>query len=383
MKIGIMTYWSGNNNYGSILQCWALQRFLKKHGHAPYLIRYHYRVGRNLSLFLRKILNPRKAWDILKRRCTAFLFADKSFEHRQREVFLDFLHHDIDLSEQEYGSVFELKAQPPVAEAYIAGSDQIWNFYNNKLSVVKDHIHAFFLCFGNENIRRISYAASFGGDTFKAEYANEIEPLLARFNAVSVREKIGVDICRSYGREDAVHVLDPTLLLSAEDYRAFYQSKQIKMPERKFVFVYLLENKSSASLDEIAAWAKQQDLEVIYIPGQGSHKNTSVSKSALTVQEWLCWLDNAECVITNSFHCCVFSLIFRKQFAFVRQIGKFVSQNKRIDNLLSMFEVGNRDYCSIGDPRNIAIDYDNVAKLHAQYLEDSQKFLNRSLKDCK
>ena len=380
MKIGIMTYWNVGNNYGTVLQCWALQRFLKKNGHTPFLIRYQYNAGKNLLRSLCKMMNPRKAWNVLRNKIFSVFFEDKKFAAEQKEVFQDFLANELEVSKLQYGSYAELKNNPPAADAYIAGSDQIWNFYQNKLHVVRDHINAFFLNFGNDKTRRISYAASFGGDSFKQEYSSEITSLLAQFTAVSVREKRGTDICSQYGRTDAAHVLDPTLLLTADDYREFYRSKSVGLPAKKYAFVYLLENESTVSLDEIAAWAKKNDLEIVYIPGQGCRKNTPVAKSALSVHEWLALLDNAQCVITNSFHCCVFSIIFQKSFAFNRQTGKFASQNVRIDNLLSMFGIPERDFDKIGDPASVSIDYNKAGDLLQDYLTQSQNFLNSSLK---
>ena len=334
MKIGILTYWWSNDNYGQLLQCYALQAFLKKNGHNPYFIKYrvqkkkfiHYlQKALNLHFFFYWLINRSKVQKEQKSHC-------RHFEEFRKKY--------IKMSELQYSSIDELRKFPPEADAYVVGSDQVWNTYQNKLKTIKPRIHAYFLDFGNEKVKRLSYSASWGINELGDDFIKEISPLLKKFDYVSVREPSGVKLCQKCGRNDAEWVCDPTLLLSANSYRQIYKSEEINVPSGKFILLYLLKNQCEINIESVYKFGKERGLKVLYVTGNG--RIDDYEKVYPSIPEWLYLVDNAEYVITNSFHCSVFSILFNKRFCVSKLTGNCIQMNDRFNSLFSMVGTGSR-----------------------------------------
>lgn len=340
MKIGIMTFWWSQDNYGQILQCYALQKYLRDAGYDPFLIRYDPRNDSSMDLCgkLLKAMNPVRLARYLSYTRRKYLAAKEYACHnRQFSIFRNIY---LKQSEEVYHSYDELKANPPEAELYIAGSDQIWNFGEMKLQQAKNLLHAYFLDFGNPEIKRISYAASWGKKCISDDFAEEIKPLLEKFDYVSVREKTGVDICRQCGCEIARWVRDPTLLLDVEAYRSLYRENDVVAPQKPYLLFYYLDNGGKFNKDLVFRFAKVRGLDVVYVSGNMNFDR--YEKTYATIPEWLCLVDNAEYVVTNSFHACVFSILFGKQFAAIELTGKQSGMNLRLQSLFEMTGCGER-----------------------------------------
>ena len=164
--------------------------------------------------------------------------------------FDDFRSKYIVQSKMLYSSYQELKQNPPEADVYIVGSDQVWNFsfYGSDFKHKKPGIHVYMLDFGSPNTKRISYAASWSVTSLEKRLVEEIQPLLAKFDVVSVREKQGLELCRQCGRNDAQWVCDPTLLLDAQVYRNLYQQEvPLDLIKGKYLFLYMLNNNCNAA----------------------------------------------------------------------------------------------------------------------------------------
>lgn len=342
MKIGIITFWWSNDNYGQLLQCYALQQYLREQGHEPFLIRYDSRSDFLPLPVWRKVI---KAFNPIKlSRFIRYKFIKKfqkiqfnSEEQNKQRQFDSFRKKYIRQSEQIYLSYSELKENPPKADCYIVGSDQVWNFYEYPLNKCKNPLHAYFLDFGASSTKRISYSASWGKKKISKKFIKEIAPLLKKFDYVSVREESGLDICRKCGVPDAEFRCDPTLLLSADHYRKIYQSEEQHNNPQEYVFVYRLVNPCDFNLDSVREWAKEKKLEIIYVTANGLQDE--YEKLFPTIPQWLSLIDHAEYVITNSFHCCVFSLIFKKRFGVYPLTPPFHKMNSRIETLSSFFSV--------------------------------------------
>ena len=132
--------------------------------------------------------------------------------------FEEFRKSHIYQTQRIYGSLKELRKDPPTADLYIAGSDQVWH----PVLLRRKDDRAYWLDFGSDRIRRIAYAASFGSDQCPLRLQAELTARLSRFDILSVREESGVAICQAVGKE-AVHVLDPTLLLAKEEYLSLHE----------------------------------------------------------------------------------------------------------------------------------------------------------------
>lgn len=341
MKIGIMTFWWSEDNYGQLLQCYALQKYLRDKGHDAFLIRYYpYGDVIKTPLFIKII----KAITLIKL-CT---YISKKFKKNrlQKEIkrnpryFESFRKKYIKQSDKIYYSINELKENAPTADMYIVGSDQVWNFGYTKVRNIRNVIHAYFLDFGPDEIKRIAYAASWSMSSITNELIVEIAPLLQKFDFVSVREKKGIELCRQCGYENTQCVVDPTILLEPGVYRKLYKENNIRKQSKKYVLLYILNNTHKFDIRKAYDYAAKKNLDVVYVTGNGVVDKKE--KHFATIPEWLYLVDNAEYVITNSFHCTVFSIIFHKQFAVIPLSGKITGMNERMLTLFQQFSIRER-----------------------------------------
>lgn len=345
MKIGIMTFWRSNDNYGQLLQCYALQQYLREQGHDPFLIRYDSRPDFLPCPVWRKVIkafNPIKLSRAIRYKLIRKIHKIQfiSEEQNNQRQFDSFRKKYIHQSEKIYLSYLELKENPPKADCYIVGSDQVWNFYESLLNRCKNQLHAYFLDFGLSSTKRISYSASWGKKKISKKFIKEIAPLLKRFDYVSVREESGLDICKKCGILNAEFRCDPTFLLSTSHYRELYQTEEGIINTSKYVFIYRLSNPCDFDMKAIKRWAKERNLEIVYVTANGLHDE--YEKLYPTIPQWLSLIDHAEYVITNSFHCCAFSLIFGKRFGVVPLFQPFKEMNTRIETLFNFFHIESR-----------------------------------------
>ena len=337
MKIGIMTFWWSNDNYGQLLQCYALQKYLRDAGHDAYLIRYNpSKDGTAVTPLHRKLvkaLNPLCVYRHIKYKIRTRKIAEERRVYDRG--FSNFRERYIVQSEKIYGSYQELKENPPEADCYIVGSDQVWNFsfYGSDLKYKLPVIHAYFLDFGSPDVKRMSYAASWSVHSLSRKLIDEIKPLLQKFSYVSVREENGIELCRQCGYESAELVCDPTFLLEAKMYRTLYQSENVQKQEQKYLFLYMLNNQCGFDIQKVYDFAADRQLKVVYVTGNGVLDKRE--KCFATIPEWLSLVDNAEYVVTNSFHCCVFSSLFGKKFGVVKLKGKYAGMNTRMESLFN------------------------------------------------
>lgn len=361
-----MTFWWSNDNYGQLLQCYALQKYLRDAGHEAYLIRYDSRrdTAGPLHRRLAKALNPVRLARYVRRRAGEGRLAEENALRR----FDEFRERYLAQSEKLYRSYQELKDSPPEADVYVVGSDQVWNFsfYGSDLKYKLPAVHAWFLDFGPPETRRVSYAASWSVDSLDRRLVAEIEPLLARFSYVSVREERGIELCRQCGRDDARWVCDPTLLVDPEKWRSLYRVERVSPPVGgRYLFLYMLNNQCGFDIQKVYDFAAERGLEVVYVTGNGVLDRRD--KCFATIPEWLYLIDNAEYVVTNSFHCCVFSALFGRRFGVVRLSGKMAGMNTRLESLFKQLEL---------EPRWIGEDLSVLDReCKACPVDASQKFL--------
>ena len=216
MKIGVITHWGDFENYGQILQGYMFQQFLKSRGHHPFIIRYY--PGSLFSdvitwrrIFIR-MLSPKdflySLWCVLRRtRAKATARKNKISSLRG---FEEFRNREMNFTKNTYRSYAELIRSDEIdADLYSVGSDVVW-----RTVPFNDDGRVMFLDFGRKSAKRIAYSASFGAENVSDAYKRFSAPLLAKLDAVSVRELSGITICASMSRCDAVCVMDPECLLS-------------------------------------------------------------------------------------------------------------------------------------------------------------------------
>ena len=312
MRIGVYTH-PLHLNYGGILQAYALQRVLQDMGHDAVYIEwmpYNYRLASlkiYLWRFLLKIFRNRAVIVFLEIKRNRFYNKISKFA-KNNIVILPIG----DLQEQDIDTL-------------IVGSDQIWR------PLYISNIEDAYLGFAKDwDVRRIAYAASFGVADW-SEYSEEqtvvCRNLAQKFDAISVREDSGVDLCHNYLGVDAKHVLDPTMLVDIKHYICHINSCKKLYPER-MCLAYILDE-ADDKLTVLNSVAKCQDYNVL------QWKNIDIpSLKNPTVEEWLKGFHDAEFVFTDSFHGCVFSIIFNKPFIAFGNEGRGMA---RFNSLLKMF----------------------------------------------
>ena len=217
-------------NVGASLQAYALVRYLQDLGHDVQIIDYepsylrHYKLwGVDNPAYDRPVL--REIYGALK--LPRRIRARHSLKKRQFDAFT---RKYLPLTKKMYASNEELRCDPPQAELYIAGSDQIWNpYFKNGLDP------AFYLEFAPKGAVRASYAASFAVERVKAEEKEKIIPMLNQFDFISVRESTGLDILQSMGMEHAWQVLDPVFLPDPSIWQKLSEKRLVSEP---YVLIY-------------------------------------------------------------------------------------------------------------------------------------------------
>lgn len=344
MRIGILTQ-PLYTNYGGLVQCYALQTILQHMGHQTVILQREF--VRKYSLmgaiwyYAKHIIKWMRGW-----KSSWHYYVDpKRREYiacNTKNFITDYIHP---LSQKCYSSEDLAKqVQMYHLDAIIVGSDQVWRpNYSPCLS-------NYFLDFLPQNsaIRRISYAASFGTDdwTFSEEETRRCSQLMKLFSYVSVREQSAVGLCKEKFGVDAVHTLDPTLLLDQTDYRCFIKQKV----ERGQLFCYMLDrNKDKRNVIlKVAEKSGLLPFETMpEYPDYVYYLYDNIDKCIYPpVEDWLSSFAEAEMVVTDSFHGTVFSIIFNKPFWVVGNKRRGLA---RFESLLSTFGLQER----IVDPLEI------------------------------
>lgn len=384
MRIGIITFWQGKDNYGQLLQCWALQQYLKKQGHNPFLIRYDFvgnvsRLGsrRYLKLFL---IYPvfRKIGSLINKIKNEKLQYYNDFKNAERK-FDDFLRENIIVSDHIYNDYFALRNNPPLAECYITGSDQVWA---QKLD--NEDNKAFFLAFGKKNIKRVAYAPSFAMKNYPRKLLPLLKQELASFDHISVRESDGCKICASIGLK-ATKVLDPTLLLEKTDYLQLLGKVD---STQKYVYIYSLNIGSANEIrwNELQLYIRRNKNHVIVTPASGYIPGKElfgpIEYSYATIQDWLSNIYYAELVITTSFHGIAFCILLEKPFIYIPLKGKFSKGNNRVLDLLEDLDLNYRilnDSSTYESITQKSIDWHLVNLKLIKKRQDSYSFLKHAL----
>lgn len=364
MKIGIITYWITRSNYGTVLQNYALQTFLRSFGFETFLIRTDIPLGCSRLDYYKSLLQKNGFFSLacyFKSRLFCKIARKISSENKNddKRNFPDFVNKNLNPT-KVFRSLSELESDCPMAAIYIAGSDQVWNTYGENYNTVSEQIKAYLLSFAPDSAKKISCAASFGKSSLAVEFENLFKQELSEFDFISCCEKSGVEICKGLGFENAVLQQDPTMLLSSDEYKKI-ASKNL-VPKKPYILLYLLGNDTDFSTRRLKQFAKLKNLEVVYVPANEAQKINFHKKTFPTVEEWLGLYENASAVVTNSFHGTVFSLIFNKSFLSVHQTGKFEDQNVRIDSLLEDFGLKNRIFSGDFEKLFAPVDFENVNK---------------------
>lgn len=377
MKIGIITH-SLQTNYGGLLQNYALQQVLKSMGHDVYTLnrnpigiyssKWHIYLIWKIKQAVKKIagieyMPAYKDFCTIRQHCIRFVK-----ENIQTTPMLVSINNSNALI-RNYNF-----------NAYVVGSDQVWrpsysqNIYNDFLD----------FCQNERNVKRIAYAASFGVSdwVFNETQTKECSRLAKLFDAISVREDSGISLCENHLGVNATLVLDPTLLLDKENYIELVE----KYNEEKSsgnLFCYILDNDSKIQ-NIICDIEEKHSLQSFQVKAKNNkgvlNRHYNLNDHIIPAPtKWLRAFMDAKMVLTDSFHGCVFSIIFNKPFW---AIGNKKRGNARFDSLLKLFNLENRriDISEINDTDfAIPIDWDKVNSIKKEWQEKSIKFIKDNL----
>lgn len=316
MKVALLTIWR-EKNYGAELQAYATIKVLQQLGYDV----------RMIDIRLSDCSKPN--W----KGCVTRFISQFGPSHKK---FCSFWKEHIPTTNR-YKNIKEIQANPPEADIYIVGSDQVWN-----PELTKEFATLYFLNFGNDSVKRISYASSFGTNEWKfPDLKEDVKKLLFRFNHITCREDTGVQILKEEFGLDAAQVIDPTLLL--ENYRNLIG----ETIERDTLVYYPLSTDSE--LEEFSIkLAKDLDLEPI------NNKFTTkllgvIEWDRVSIGEWIKNIVEAKFVITRSFHGMVFSILHKRQFAVLS--GKN-GRSTRLMSLLKTLGIEDRLFNNVEELNN-------------------------------
>lgn len=379
-KIGIVTYWESNDNYGQQLQCWALQHYLRSRGYDAFLIRQY--VWPSAP---KKGIKSVKQWikdklaellyytNLASNSKVAKRFAFCLDKEACRRQFPRFRMHNLKMS-KIFATPESLVANPPKADVYITGSDQVWNY-----TMPEGPLKNFFLQFGDKKTVRVSYAPSIGHADFSDEIKDTIKKYLSCFSSISVREASAINVLKNLGYE-ATHVLDPTMLLSAKEYLKLAR----KESERRSVFIYSMnyETRNDIPFEEIQDYAQQESLPIVVTPGSGyvpaKELFDGVEYCYATIPQWLQLIANAQLVITASFHGVVLSILMHTPFMYTPLKSEHAGSNNRVLDLLNDLELNQTIYTDCFNPQ-IKIDWESVDRKLEQKRVASVEYLINSI----
>ena len=363
MKIDIVTLHRAQN-YGSVLQAFALQKQIEKLGHQAYILDYYPERYTNKGL-LKRLKNKSRRFKNPLVLLIAKLLIYPSYL-RKGIQFNKFMHY-LNLEKPSFATNEEGMGRFTDADAYCAGSDQIWNSHWNE-GVEK----ALFLDFVPKGKLCLSYAASIGLSNIPANEIDETKLLLDKFEFLSLREDKGVELVRELGRTDAVQCLDPTLLMSKEEWSQYADDSY---KGKEYVLTYNLHH--DPEIDKCAkAIASKYHLQIRNI---SYNWHDIIRHGHLdwcpTVEGFLGLIKNAKYVVADSFHATAFSIIFEKPFVVITP----EVASSRLSSLLKMLGQDEHNINKFTSLKVIEqpIDYIRVKSIMATKQRESISYLNK------
>ena len=350
-KVGILTLHYSNNNYGAVLQAFSIFKLLENLGFESYIINYRPKISTlKGKLFIR--LQKLFGFEFDKFRKT---YIKSNMNINGGSENLNFLNKYFD--------------------AFVVGSDQVWRY-----RIDTKTLYTYFLNFVDNDKIKIAYGASFGLDYWEGDeiVTSEVQHLMKHFHGISVREVSGVNICKNIFNSESELVMDPTLTINKK-YFFEIAEKSCSNPLKENYLAYMLLDESDDVKLVFKELAQKRKLKFVNIKGIPvfSKKGFYIFNS---LGKWLNLIKYAEIIVTDSFHCTVFSIIFHKKFVCLANKSRGVT---RLQNLLNLIGEKSRFYMN---PNEIdeslifkEIDYRKIDSLLASEVGKSIDFLKKNL----
>lgn len=367
-KVALLTFHNAAN-YGAVLQTYALQRYLETIGVYGEYINYE-NISRkqmyDMGYLFRESLSNREFI-----RAAKYLLGSMFMRKRQQE-FKNFVKNYINVTSEIYTCSDQAKQLNGKYDYFIVGSDMVWNPINN------GEDFAYLLDFVEDNEKKISYSPSFGIAEIPQNLLPKYKECITSIKALATRERAGVQFIKNLTGRDAIQNLDPVFLLSAEEWKKL----EMNQFSEKYVFTY---TNSPGQFERFLKTTnfkmegyKEYILSSSTKPGDFLNPNKKV-KFSISPNDFLSIIDDANLIVTASFHCIAFAIIFHKPFVAVL-LGDS-GQDERLVNLLKVTGLTNRiltDNLSLEEVYK-PIDYEEVDKKLGVFIEDSKRFLNNSI----
>lgn len=376
MRAGIVTI-HDSPNYGGSLQAYALYEYIKNKGtdceiidvrrpvHADYVYERQYSSYRsNPFSFGKSIKNLIKK--LLGRKVINSQYTSDISEQRFRQFNSSICYS------KPYGRLSDLKKNPPVYDLYISGSDQLWN------PTQPYCLEPYFLTFAPKGKTKISYATSIGITELQAKEKNDFRKWLSSYNAISVREKQAQKLLKSFIDQEVSVVLDPTFLLDIDSWKQIANYPDV---ESGYILIFLLENNQEI-IDYGVKLSKESKKHLIFIKAPHLLTTTNyIVDNDCGPKEFLGYIGNADLVITDSFHCTVFSILMEAR-NFATYISPTSRKGSRITDLLDLFDLSDHllatDYSlSYADLSRLKINRKELRKRIIAEQVKSRDFLDK------
>ena len=375
MRIAILTL-PLHTNYGGILQAYALQTVLERMGHTVEVLQKKPGFAHPLPL-MPIVYGKRIIKKILKDWSTPILAEQKN--KYENEIIQQNTRKFID----KYIHIRELDKLTDVTEsdydAIVVGSDQVWRPSYFKKMWNSQMENAFLGFTFNWDIKRVAYAVSFGVDywEFGKTETKICKTSANKFNAISVREDSGIILCNKYLNLEAVKLLDPTMLLEREDYNKLLSHK--RMAEEGCMMCYILDKDNQK--DQIINKAIEiYGLKPVYTNKVSSNRKLSLEdRTQPPVEDWLRAFRDTELIVTDSFHACVFSILFGKPFIAIGNEGRGLSRFKSLLGTIGLQERLYSEKFQYTSLQELNKQMDIVKEKICPFRKESLDFLNFNL----
>lgn len=347
-------------NFGSALQAYALQEAIKKLGFKCLILNFYYE--EDMKNYDIRWSSKRLSIIILDLLTFYLCYQRKRAYKKFHSLFLNF-----SVQTKEWERLGEISKD---CDYLICGSDQIWNPAINNSP-------AYFLPFAKTHQKKISYAPSIALPTIPQNKVEWFRKNIQDFSYISIREKNCVNQLQEISGREIECVLDPTMLLEIEDYEQLLGSYKIVLPEN-YVFLYCIHLQDLERLSILAKkLAEKENLKIVYFNKFSLNYKERFAKNIFKYdpRAFLYSIKNAKYVISNSFHACVFSILYKKQFFMVQVDGS----QSRLTTLFDTLGIDGRCLSSDNIENAIPIDYNEVLKKLSEKKVESWRYLKKAL----
>lgn len=369
-NIGIITY-HHYNNYGTMLQAYALQHYISSIGYNAELIDFLQSSSMS-KLDMIKLRFRRLPTYIVQHKKYTALAAARSKKAEVAKLFEAFYKEYLVVGKEYYVSSQQLINNPPVYDGYVVGSDQTWN------PNVAYGPEAFFLTFVKDDNKKGCYAPSIGLSSLSDEQKVKYRNLLKGFRYLSCREKLGSEILSDATGRHVEWVLDPTLLLKPEEWDTISSVCRIKQP---YILTYFLGEVKEHRIF-VEKLAKQTGLQVVSLPASYLEtQRKDWNQEWVGPDKFLYLIKNASYVCTDSFHGTAFAINYHTPFfSFCkRKDTEGTSDNSRLYSILQLFQLTDRMVTDCKLPDNIEMGFEESERILTKKRNDSEAYLKSML----